>query len=73
MPGGALCLARALTAQVLLEQQGCWPVLHIGVAKSEKGELQAHAWLEIDGQVVIGGLSDLARYQPLTTLSRIIV
>jgi Transglutaminase-like superfamily len=66
---GSKCLARALTTQMLLEWQGHSGELQIGVAKSETGLLEAHAWIEVQGQVVIGNLSDLARYQPMPQLS----
>lgn len=65
MPGGAKCLARALTTQVLLSRQGHFPVLRIGVAKGERGQLEAHAWVESQGQVVMGYLRELSRFIPL--------
>jgi hypothetical protein len=68
MPGGAKCLARALTTQVLLNRQGYLPDLRIGVAKATAGQLEAHAWIEYQGQVVMGHLNDLARYLPLPSL-----
>ncbi|NJR40333.1 MAG: lasso peptide biosynthesis B2 protein [Leptolyngbyaceae cyanobacterium CSU_1_4] len=68
MPGGAKCLARALTTQVLLNQQGYLPDLRIGVAKATAGQLEAHAWVEYQGRVVMGQLNDLARYLPLPSL-----
>ena len=68
MPGGAKCLARALATQVLLGRRGYQAQLRIGVAKNEKGQLEAHAWLESQGRIVIGGLKDLARYTPLPNL-----
>ncbi|MCY7285698.1 MAG: lasso peptide biosynthesis B2 protein [Cyanobacteria bacterium CAN_BIN43] len=69
-PGGAKCLARALTTQVLLTQQGYLPDLRIGVTKTA-GHLEAHAWVEYQGRVVIGHLNDLARYMPLPSLEGI--
>lgn len=68
MPGGVKCLARALSTQVLLGRRGHLAELRIGVAKSERGQLEAHAWVESQGRIVIGGLKDLARYTPLSTL-----
>lgn len=66
MPGGAKCLARALTTQVLMKRQSYTPQLHIGVAKGEQGRLEAHAWIEYEQQIVIGGLPNLARYMPMS-------
>jgi Transglutaminase-like superfamily len=68
MPGGAKCLARALTCQVLMKRHGYSPELRIGVAKSETGKLEAHAWVESQGQIVIGYLADLSRFIPLPSL-----
>ncbi|OLT60718.1 lasso peptide biosynthesis B2 protein [Moorena bouillonii] len=65
MPGGVKCLARALTTQVLMSRCGYSPQLRIGVAKGEGGKLEAHAWVENQGQVVIGYLKDLSRFTPL--------
>jgi hypothetical protein len=64
-PGRVKCLARALTAQVLLHGNGYAAHLHIGVAKGEYGQLEAHAWIESQGTVVMGELQNLSRYTPL--------
>ncbi len=65
MPGSAKCLARALTTQLLMNSYGYHPELRIGVAKGEGGTLEAHAWIEYQGQVAIGYLTDLSRFIPL--------
>lgn len=51
---GAKCLARAVAAQMLLAECGHRAELRIGVAKSDN-KFQAHAWLEKEGKVLIGG------------------
>lgn len=58
------CLTRALTAQILLEQQGYHSVLRIGVIKDE--EFEAHAWLEYKGEVVLG--ESEKKYVPLVEI-----
>ncbi len=50
----ASCLTQALTAQLLLRQNGYDAVLRIGVALRSRRKLQAHAWVECEGSVVIG-------------------
>ncbi|QLE58686.1 lasso peptide biosynthesis B2 protein [Nostoc sp. TCL26-01] len=70
IPGGAKCLARALTCQILMARRGYTPELRIGVTKSEEGQFQAHAWIESQGQVVIGQLTNLSSYTPLPSLPR---
>jgi len=71
MPGGAKCLARALTTQILMSHSGFSPQLCIGVAKGESGELEAHAWIKYQEYVVIGHLPDLPRYIQLPSLEGI--
>jgi hypothetical protein len=60
----ASCLTQALAAEVMLRRQGHAPDLHIGIAKDRQA-FEAHAWLELDGSVLIGG-HDLGRYTRLT-------
>lgn len=47
------CLVRALAGQILLSQYGYDSNIKIGVSK-DKGEFEAHAWLEHDGGVILG-------------------
>jgi Transglutaminase-like superfamily len=68
MPGGAKCLARALTTKILMNWCGYQPEIRIGVAKGETGIFEAHAWIEYKGRVVIGYLQDLPRFVPLPSL-----
>jgi hypothetical protein len=49
------CLTKALAGHVLLKRVGHEGVLHIGVARDEAGKFEAHAWLECQGKVIIGG------------------
>ncbi|MCL4294766.1 MAG: lasso peptide biosynthesis B2 protein [Anaerolineae bacterium] len=65
---GATCLPQALAVQTLLKQRGYSSSLRIGVAKGEGGQLEAHAWVESQGRIVIGNSNDLARYTLLPLL-----
>ena len=69
LPGSA-CLAQALAADALMERHGHASSLRIGVARTEAGGLEAHAWVESEGRVVIGG-GGLDRYTPLPDLQSI--
>ncbi len=62
----ATCLAQALAAQVLLKQRNLPATLQIGVARDGEGKLQAHAWLESGGRVLMGGTDTV--YIPLPVL-----
>jgi len=60
------CLTQALTARVLLARRGARvPELEIGVKRQSDGTLEAHAWLERDQEVLIGGRDAPATYRPL--------
>jgi len=64
---GATCLVRALAGRWLLSQYGHRTEIHLGVSKPiEKMQMVAHAWLEHQGKVLIGG--DTAGYQPFPIL-----
>jgi len=45
------CLRRSLTLQWLLSRAGLYTTLQFGVRR-ENGNLQAHAWLDYQGQVI---------------------
>ena len=52
---GATCLTQALAGRLLMSRAGIPTQLQIGVARGENGALTAHAWVESNGQIVIGG------------------
>jgi hypothetical protein len=60
--------ASCLALQNLLAREGYRSDLHIGVAKSGDGGLEAHAWLESGGRVLIGG-GQVERFTRLAALS----
>ena len=60
----ASCLTQALAARKLLAYYGQGADLKIGVTKSE-GDFEAHAWLEIDGRIVLGKQRVHSRYAVL--------
>lgn len=71
MPHRATCLVQALTAQLFLERRGIATRLHIGFAKAEQeGRVEGHAWLEYQGEVVIGDNGELGRFAPPGSLSQ---
>jgi hypothetical protein len=70
---GTSCLAQSLVAERLLLQRGCDARLSIGVAAPAAGSgasrrsLDAHAWVECDGELVTGD-DPHERYELLATL-----
>jgi hypothetical protein len=59
----ATCLTQALAGGFLIRRAGRNAIIHFGVARGDAG-FKAHAWLESDGGILIGG-SEAAAYLPL--------
>lgn len=68
LPGDRTCLIRSSTAEILLYSYGFTPDHRIGVVKEDDGEISAHSWIELNGDVIIGELNELARFNPLPSL-----
>ncbi len=62
------CLAQAMALQHMLHKHGRPAELVIGVAKNDDETLKAHAWVEQEGRVLIGGQSSPRRYTRLSSL-----
>lgn len=54
MPG-ATCLTQAIATQILLARSGYQSRVEIGVAKNERSDFEAHAWVVCGDSVLIGG------------------
>lgn len=68
LPLASTCLTRALATQVMLARRRLPSRFIIGVTKGDCGNLEAHAWLEHEGRVIIGG-PDVTRFTPLAAAS----
>lgn len=67
LPWRPVCFQRGLAAHLMLRRRGIPSVLHYGVRQSTDRGLDAHVWITVDRQVVVGaaGLADhvcLARF-----------
>jgi Transglutaminase-like superfamily len=62
------CLSKAFALQVLFSKQGYSSFLRIGISKNENEQLEAHAWVECKGQVVMGYCPDFTRYKVMQYL-----
>lgn len=58
------CLRQALTLQILLARAGIAAELRIG-ARSAAGQIQAHAWVEVDGRPVENRRGETEGFAPL--------
>lgn len=70
VPNGRNCLLKAISASYLLRRLGYPSELHIGVNRSDVGELDAHAWIVFNGEVIIGDLQDLSQFNALLPKGR---
>lgn len=62
-PLGTSCLKETLVLSRLLARRGIPAMLRIGVRR-QSDVFAAHAWLELDGQVILGN-KDVRAYAPL--------
>ncbi len=62
---GSTCLVKALACMALLHKIGYKPVLQIGVRWSTGKALDAHAWLTLEGKVIMGGIPGMAQLKSL--------
>lgn len=61
------CLTQALVGRLLLARDGIDVSLHIGVMKDQDA-LKAHAWLEQDDTVILGGERSREKYRAFPAL-----
>ena len=70
----ATCLVQALAADAMLRRRRVAAELHLGVRLRDRATaagvpnvpIEAHAWVECDGGVVIGAIPDHSEFQVLT-------
>ena len=64
VPGGSHCLSQALTLRTFMARRGYPARICYGVREIEGAPFMAHAWVEHDGAVLIGG-GNLNRFRQL--------
>ena len=62
------CLAKAMTADALLDRHGYRSTLRIGVRGSNDSGIEGHAWVVHDGSVITGDIEGIDRYRPFESL-----
>lgn len=67
IPRFSTCLTLALASQVLLGRRGHPALVLIGVVGGGGSDLEAHAWVQSGGKVLVGG-TGIERYTILATL-----
>ncbi len=63
------CLTQAVAAKILLARCGHPALMRIGVSRNENGRLEAHAWVESQGVVVMGAPA-VDHFIPLSSIDR---
>jgi hypothetical protein len=66
VPFRTTCLIDALAVDAMLRRRGVASDIRFGVKPPDGHVLAAHAWVEVEGKVVYGAISDLARYAVLS-------
>lgn len=64
------CLPKALAVLILFRRGGADAELHVGVAREGDGPMEAHAWVESGGEIVIGGDVAIESYTRLPGLDQ---
>ena len=49
------CLIKALATHKMLQKRDIEHKLHFGVTQSAENKLEAHAWLSVENEVIVGG------------------
>lgn len=65
VPLATHCLTRAISTEILLRRRGYAAELCYGVRRTRETPFIAHAWVESEGVVVIGGGPDLTNIEKL--------
>lgn len=68
VPWRAKCFESALCLRAMLRRRGIPSTLHYGIGAGEGGALNAHVWLCVGGEVLIGG-ENAAQYACVATFS----
>ncbi len=55
VPWRSDCLIQAMAAAKWLRSYGHEPSFELGVWQADQGNLRAHAWLSLDGRILVGG------------------
>jgi hypothetical protein len=63
------CLVQAIAIQRLLSADGIQgAIIRVGVKQAEEG-MEAHAWVELEGDVIGDSLAHVREFAPLNELS----
>jgi Transglutaminase-like superfamily len=69
IPFVSKCLVQAVATQILLARWGHPALMRIGVTRGKNGQLEAHAWVESPGAIVMGAPA-AGHFIPLADIDR---
>lgn len=69
LPFRSTCLVESIAVDAMLRWRGYASEIRFGVRPPRGGVLEGHAWVEHDGAVVFGALTELAEYSVLSARS----
>ncbi len=67
------CLSMALVGQVIFFRYGYVTQLHIGVRKNSPPTVKAHAWLSLNGEIILGNTPEIVKYSEFPLMGRGII
>lgn len=67
---GATCLVQSIVGAEMLRQAGHQAGIHMGVNGRPEQALRAHAWVESEGRILLGGERSASQYIPLSASAR---
>lgn len=71
LPWRSDCMIQAMAATSWLRAAGYAPEFHLGVRSGAIDDIEAHAWLTLDGRVVVGGGAvDVAGFRTILSTGR---
>ncbi|MDY7031663.1 MAG: lasso peptide biosynthesis B2 protein [Thermodesulfobacteriota bacterium] len=68
LPWKCRCLAQAIAGKMMFKRRGIGSTIYFGVAKDDKENLMAHAWLRC-GDLVVTGERDMNQFSVVSTFA----
>lgn len=69
----ATCLTQAVATNTLLRRQGQCSQFKIGVAKNQEEKFEAHAWIEVNGKIIIGKMPRHQRFAVMNSSTLVVL
>lgn len=67
---GVTCLVQSVVGLEMLRQAGYQAEIQVGINGTPEQPLRAHAWVESEGRILLGGERSASQYIPLSSSAR---